>query len=147
MIERIPKGYNEIVQVFGPLADVPKKLITFALPYPMLYDGMAIKKATAHMKAVDHFAGALELIRDQGLSELVKNFGGIYNNRIKRGGTKPSTHSWGIAIDVEPGQYPRGSDDRLPDEVIQAFAAFGFVYGGDFKKIKDPMHFQLCTGY
>jgi len=33
-------------------------------------------------------------------------FGGDYNARPMRGGTQPSTHSWGIAIDFDPEKNP-----------------------------------------
>jgi len=64
-----------------------------------------------------------------------------------RGGSHPSTHSWGIAIDLEPDRYPLGCKERFPEEVVKVFRNHGFFYGGDFKDRKDPMHFQLVTGY
>ena len=78
----------------------------------------------------------------------MKNYGGIYAARSIRGqSSHPSTHSWGIAIDLEPEKYPLGSTSRFPDTVVKIFQDAGFFYGGDFKARKDPMHFQFCKGY
>lgn len=62
-------------------------------------------------------------------------------------GSHPSTHAWGIAIDLEAERYPLGSAARMPDDVVAVFHKAGFFYGGDFLARKDPMHFQFCTRY
>lgn len=147
MITTIPNGLDEIIQVYGPLSEVPKKLITFELPYPLLYNNIPVHRATCHALAVDNFKAALKGIRDAGLASLVLHYGGLYANRVQRGGRIASTHAWGIAIDLELERYPLGSDARFPDAVIEIFHRAGFFYGGDFKHRPDPMHFQLATGY
>ncbi len=49
------------------------------------------------MRAVlDHYG--LERVQELRLDY----FGGCYNDRSIRGGTLPSMHSWGIAIDFDP---------------------------------------------
>lgn len=147
MITEIPNGLDEIIKTFGPLAEVPKHLKVFDLPYPMLFGNVAVHRAQCHELAVDNFHGALLDIQEQGLEPLVVRFGGIYANRVKRDLSKPSTHAWGIAIDLEPDRYPLGSDKRFPQVVVDLFARWGFVYGGDFAGRRDPMHFQLAAGY
>jgi hypothetical protein len=57
-----------------------------------------------------------------------------------------STHSWGIAIDIEPVKYPLGTHDRLPKRVVDIFKRHGFVCGEDFPT-SDPGHMQLASGY
>lgn len=143
----IPNGLNEIVQVFGPLSKVPSQLVTFVLPYPMLYGTTTVHRATCHKLAERSMFGALQSVRDAKLETMVLRFGGIYNNRVKQDGREPSTHAWGIAIDLEPERYPLGSDARFPKVIVDIFKHFGFIYGGDFEKRPDPMHFQLCSGY
>lgn len=151
MIAKIPNGFDEIIQVYGQLAEVSHKLVLFDLPYPLLFDqgnsGTSVLRATCHELAVDNFVGALTAIKDAGLEPLVLRYGGIYANRVKRGQAHPSTHAWGIAIDLEPQRYPLGSDSRFPDAVVDIFKRFGFFYGGDFEGRPDPMHFQLALGY
>lgn len=75
-------------------------------------------------------------------------FSGSYVKRAQRGSaTKASMHAFGAAIDVCDGDFPQGSDRRLPDWYVAAFAARGWFYGGDFSTTKDPMHFQMAKGY
>ena len=147
MLAEIPCGLDQIRATFGSLIDVPKNLITFPLPYPMLYGTTAVRRATCHRLAEDHFVGALKAIDEAGLSSLCLRYGGIYANRVMRGGRHPSTHAWGIAIDLESERYPLDSENRFPDAVVEIFRQWGFFYGGDFKHRADPMHFQLAEGY
>src|SRR3990167_7450975 len=66
-----------------------------------------------------------------------------FNIRSKRGGGQ-SLHSWGIAIDINPGRNPQGSfSTDIPGEIIEIFKKYGFFWGGDWQgKDNDPMHFE-----
>jgi hypothetical protein len=151
MVKQIPLGLDEIIHIFGSLDDPQfetKQIVLFTLPYPLLYEGTPVSRARCHRLVVDNFQKALEDIKAEGLENQVKNYSGIYARRSIRGsGSHPSTHSWGIAIDLEAEKYPLGSSERFPDEVVRIFREAGFFYGGDFLSRKDPMHFQLCKGY
>lgn len=67
-----------------------------------------------------------------------------YNYRLKRGGGGTSLHSWGIAIDINPGNNPFGSTQTdIPRQVIDIFKKHGFFWGGDWGgRDYDPMHFE-----
>jgi hypothetical protein len=91
-----------------------------------------------------------------------------FNCRPVTEGTVFSQHSYGWAIDINPLQNPyvRGDGsvlrraakaylDRsqdLPgmihpgDVVVRSFARIGWEWGGDFRSIKDYMHFSLTGG-
>lgn len=146
-----PHGLAGIMDVFGDPADPEfeaRNIVSFDLPYPLVYDGKRIFRSRCHRLAVDNFIQVFMDLDHAGLASEVSNYGGIYAQRSIRGrATRPSTHSWGIAIDVEPAKYPLRSLARLPQPVIEVFKRAGFTYGGDFKGRKDPMHFQLCSGY
>lgn len=147
----IPHGLDEIYTTFGdPFARgfEQANIVMFDLPYPLLYAGRMVMRSRAHRLAVENFIFAFERIRAAGLESEVQNYSGIYAPRPIRGRTNhPSTHSWGIAVDIEAEKYPLGSNSRPHEGVLKAFKQAGFFWGGDFKSRKDPMHFQLCTGY
>ena len=151
MLTTIPNGLDEIIHTFGSI-DQPGFealcIVSFDLPYPLAYDGKPVYRARCHRLVVENFQFAFERIKSLGLEHEATNYGGIYNQRAIRGQARhPSTHSWGIAIDMEAALSPLGSSKRFPDAIVQAFKDAGFFYGGDFKSRKDPMHFQCCTGY
>jgi hypothetical protein len=83
--------------------------------------------------------------------------------RPVRGGSEPSQHAYGLAVDVDPFQnpYQRGEVvlpelasaylDRgwrrpgmiTPDgPVVRAFASIGWGWGGDWSSLKDYQHFS-----
>lgn len=150
MLTKTPVGLDEIVQTFGDSSDPgfeAKNLKLFDLPYPLIFEGQTVKHARCHKLLVDNFLQVFREIQAAGFESQVKNFGGIFNKRPQKGGTKPSTHSWGIAIDLETKKFPLGSSDRFPDEVVAIFKKAGFLYGGDFVSRKDPMHFQFAEKF
>ena len=150
MLTQTPAGLDEIIRTFGD-PDDPKfeanNIVLFDLPYTLLFEGKAVKHARCHKLLVENFQQAFREIQAAGFESQVKNFSGIFNKRVQKGGTRPSTHSWGIAIDLEAEKFPLGSLERFPDEIVKIFKEAGFFYGGDFKKRKDPMHFQFAVNF
>jgi hypothetical protein len=86
----------------------------------------------------------------------------VYNVRKKRGGSKLSNHSWGIALDinqdllwkaekngiVEEGDYSNIKVDyEIPKEIIKILEKNGFIYGGGkyWRNKPDRMHFELSA--
>lgn len=151
MIEVVPVGLDSIIHTFGSLDDPnfeARNIVTFNLPYSLFYNDAEVKRARAHKLAVDNFIQGFKNVADAGLADQFKEFNGIYARRAIRGqASHPSTHSWGIAVDMGVSHFPLGSLKRMPDGIIKAMQAAGFFYGGDFKSRKDPMHFQLARGY
>jgi len=162
MINR-PKGFNEIIRVFGdPLPYVQNKqawedkiLITKKLPHGIPYAGdpkITITKIRTHFLLIDEFIDAIEECLDLGVPPDRLVYGGIYSYRLKRGMSKISTHTFGIAIDIDPARNPLGKQwagcksDMMHPLIIKNFEKRGFVWGGRWKR-PDPMHFQFATGY
>jgi hypothetical protein len=83
------------------------------------------------------------------LARFFRALGGTYNPRRIAGTDRTSAHAWGIALDLDPalGDYwrdarsPRWSN-RIPQAIVDAFEAEGFVWGGRWYHY-DTMHFEL----
>jgi peptidoglycan hydrolase-like protein with peptidoglycan-binding domain len=70
---------------------------------------------------------------------------GVVGPRLKRGGNTWSTHSWGVAIDLNAPWNAFGqSNFEMTKEFAQCFKDVGFVWGGDWS-YPDAMHFQYAT--
>lgn len=152
MIHNTPNGLPEIISVFGNpdhKSFYRDQIRLMTLPFPLLYLGKTeVKRTQVHRLAAENFQAALEAIRERGLADRFKEYGGIYENRTIKGSKKfLSLHAFGIAGDWLMSKYPLGSKKRMPAEIVRCFTRVGFVYGGDFQHRKDPMHFQLARGY
>lgn len=78
----------------------------------------------------------------------IKTLGG-YNKRFIRGKPGiPSIHSYGAALDVNPGENPMKENlvTDLPKGIGQVAKKLGLGWGGDWNSIKDPMHFSVDKG-
>lgn len=74
---------------------------------------------------------------------------GGYNKRLIRGSsTAWSNHSWGLAGDfcvaTNPMRSPLTTD--MPPGTSAMAASLGMVWGGDYKRRPDPMHFEVVEG-
>lgn len=108
------------------------------------------------MELVDAYGG------DDNASMAANNTS-AFNCRLVTGGSTYSEHSYGRAIDVNPlvNPYVSGSTILPPagspyadrsldapgmihagDEVVQAFAARGWIWGGTWSTLKDYQHFS-----
>lgn len=128
-----------------------QQLARAPLPFPIRLSWDATKQARSvycHKKLVPVFTGVFGEIRRRELDGKVRTYGGCFAFRPKRSGSKLSTHSWGIAIDLNPETNTMGKPGDMPAGIVKAFKDFGFLWGGDWAgKNRDPMHFQYCTGY
>lgn len=149
---KTPSGLPGIIQTFGDICEPDfeeKNIVMFDLPYPLKYAGKTVRKARCHKLLVETFVAAFDEIKKSGIPmKWADDYAGIYNARPIRNMPKyPSTHSWGIAIDLEPQSNPLGSRGKMHPRIIEIFKKHGFVWGGDFKYRKDPMHFQYAKNY
>jgi hypothetical protein len=139
--------YDQALAKYGDptkLTFEAENIVSFDLPFPLLYGSAPVHRSRAHKLAVPNFVGALTRVRDLGLADLVPAYGGIFQQRSIRGHAGHlSAHSWGCAVDLCPSQYPLGSKARFDSRIVDAFTFFGFTYGGDFHSRLDPMHFSL----
>ena len=159
----VPNGLDEIRDIYGwPVNESGKadeafyssRIKRFDLPFSMRLSwnkATSVRRSVAHELVIDSLVDALTEIRDyKGAQYLEENnldlFGGIYAFRFKRGQEVPSTHAWGIAIDINPDLGRMGEKPRMPSFIVDAFKSRGWIWGGDWSH-PDGMHFQACSGY
>lgn len=146
----------QIIAKYGQPGD-PDNLTQINLPYPMRI-AWDIKGAVSRITCHKLIAGALvkvftDLLAAYGYDELkrlgIDLFGGCYNFRKMRGGSKWSRHSWAIAIDLDPAR--NGLKTKKPKAqfskpeykpMIDIFYANGFFNLG-VEKDYDWMHFEI----
>ncbi len=105
-------------------------------------------KIRCHKVVAPTMVQVFSAVERAGLKSAVRTYGGCYNYRPKRTGSRPSTHSWGIALDLNPGTNAMGTAGDMDPRLVELFREHGFKWGGDWTgRNKDPMHFQFCTGY
>ena len=158
---RPPHGFQGVCRVFGFIEEYvrdddtlspswEKEMLGYArLPFALPLSWAPEKKVTrirCHRLLVPVFKALFQEIVERGLRPLVRTYGGCFCFRRMRGGSHLSTHSWGIAIDLNPNTNPLGSSGDMAPELVELFGEFGFTWGGTFSR-PDPMHFQFCSGY
>jgi hypothetical protein len=150
------EDYTSMVNYYGSPGS-ESNLVRFKMPYPMrLYSRNAPANMTSHRchrKVKDSLERVLkDLLETYGIDWIVEHgldvFGGIYNNRSKRGGTSKSKHAWGVAIDLNPAENglhtPWPSKATMPIEAIETFENHGWKSLGRLIG-RDAMHFEATT--
>ncbi|OGK08820.1 MAG: hypothetical protein A2W80_01570 [Candidatus Riflebacteria bacterium GWC2_50_8] len=133
-----PDGRAGIERVFGARGANQVTVTMAAGP-----NGSA-RSITCHRLIAARMKAVFDEIKALGLSNLIKTNDGCFNDRNKRGGTSPSTHAWGIGIDINASENPMGSSRMTAGQrrLAEVFRKYGF-----YQLPNDPMHFQYCTGY
>jgi hypothetical protein len=112
------------------------------------YDGKPVKSILCHHKVSASLKRILEEIAAGPHAAILATYAGVYNNRPMRGGSLPSLHARGAAIDLDPATnrlsqaWPVSAD--MPLEIMEAFAREGWLAAGAFWG-RDAMHFQATT--
>jgi len=109
------------------------------------YDGKDVKTIRCHHKVAPSLRRILEQIAKTPHHWVLKEYSGVFNNRPMRGGSLPSLHARGAAIDLAPStnanreHWP--SSANMPIEVMEIFSKEGWLSAGAFWQ-RDSMHFQ-----
>jgi len=146
-----PKGYKEIIDVFGePWIKGWREdyLTRISIPSELKHvNGFEKGYFWGNRLIEDKFKLVFATIAERPhLCEHLKTYNGCFNIRRKRGGSKWSTHSWAIAIDLNAKWNPMGHKPQMHHEIVAIFEKYGFYWGGRWKR-PDGMHFQYCRGY
>jgi lysozyme family protein len=108
------------------------------------YDGSVVLSVSCHKAMAGPLAAAFQNIIRRGLTGLVKEYNGCFNPRASRGSTKPSTHAYALALDINASTNGLGKKPTMSMELVKCFTDVGFVWGGTWKR-PDGMHFQFVT--
>lgn len=87
---------------------------------------------------------ALCNVRDRGYASQLKTFDGCFMVRDVRGEAgMPSTHSYGLAIDINAAENRLGEKPTIAPEFAACFTDAGFSWGATFHRC-DGMHFSFA---
>lgn len=158
-----PAGLDQIIASFGNVHDYIQPdgtldprwqtdfIVRAVLPFPLFLSwdhSKSIRQFSCHKRLAVVLGNVFADILARERQPKVKSFGGCFAFRPQRNSVKLSTHSWGIAIDLNPETNSQGSAGDMDAQVVEVFRDAGFEWGGDWSgDRRDPMHFQFCTGY
>ena len=159
----VPNGLPEILQYYGdpyeyigpdgslsPLWEtnhITRVVLPAPIPYAVDHDVM-IRKVACHQLIATEMATVFQTIFNHALWYLLTSYGGGYNPRAQKGSHKWSTHTWGLAVDLNVETNRQRSVGDMDPRIIEIFKDHGFMWGGEWKgRSRDPMHFQRVTGY
>jgi hypothetical protein len=78
--------------------------------------------------------------------DIFRDYTSAYNNRTVSGRFRVSQHGFANAIDINSNANPYSGSNilktNMPSWFVAAWTDAGFCWGGDWEKVKDPMHFN-----
>lgn len=114
------------------------------------FRGKVVKFHKLAAPALQAVEAGLARYEANGGTYRVRTHDGTFNWRTATGSTKLSRHAFGIAIDVNRAQNPythrMTNYTDMPSDWVQIWKDAGFGWGGDWKSVKDAMHFQWEGG-
>lgn len=147
---------EQVRHKYGEPGDL-KNLVTIMLPFPLriAWDPKTTtRKLTCHKLIKDQLLAVFDDILLHYGQDKIKElgidlFGGCYNFRKMRGGSKWSRHSWAIAVDLDParnGLKTKWKDAQFSKPeykaMVDAFYKHGFFSYGKERDF-DAMHFEI----
>lgn len=109
------------------------------------FDGSAVRSMRVHHKCAESLLRVIREIAASPFRYVLGEYAGTFNNRPMRGGTLPSLHARGAAIDLMPTtnrnhqHWPTSAN--MPIQVMEIFAREGWLSAGAFWS-RDAMHMQ-----
>jgi hypothetical protein len=148
---------DQAIAKYGIPSKNPNYLTTLNLPYPMRLSwdkNVKVNKMQCHKLIHNQLSSVFtDILAHYGYQKIfelgIDLFGGCFNFRAMRGGTQPSKHSWGIAIDLSPEKNAlkttwKNAQFSKPEykAMIDIFYKHGFISLGK-EKGYDAMHFEI----
>lgn len=111
----------------------------------MRYEGKPVKIIRCHKKVGASLLRVLTAISKSPQRYVLEKYAGCFNNRPMRGGSLPSLHARGAAVDLDPDSNANHTHwpnvATMPLEVMEEFAKEGWLSLGAAIS-RDSMHFQ-----
>lgn len=102
-------------------------------------------KLRVHQIVAPIMGGFVDEIVERGyqVQNIADDWG--YACRKIAGSNSWSNHAWGLAIDLNATTNPMGRKlvTDMPQWVIESSAKWGLAWGGNYKTLKDAMHFEF----
>ena len=143
--------YGHIDLASGHWADQNKWIIMLPIPtgmfpnWKVLNYQIPVHAIACNQDVYGPLWSALQAVKRNGLESELKTFDGCFNIRTVRGSDLVSTHSYGLAVDLNAGIEPLGSlTTHWSQGFRDCFTSSGFDWGGNFTGRKDPMHFSYA---
>jgi hypothetical protein len=136
----------ELTAFFGKAGDESQLVNLDVTSLRVMYEGFTVKTVRCNRKVAESLHRIFTALAKfpEGQAALGK-YAGCYNNRPMRGGSLPSLHARGAAIDLDPdtnrNKQAWPASATMPLEVMECFAREGWLPAGAFWS-RDAMHFQ-----
>jgi len=137
---------SALLKFYGKPGDESKLVNLPVTDLGLRYDGKVVKTVRCHAKVAASLKRVFTALAASPHKRVMEKYAGCYNNRVMRGGTLPSLHARGAAVDLDPDDngnhvaWPTRA--TMPLEVMEAFAREGALSAGVFWH-RDGMHFQF----
>jgi hypothetical protein len=136
---------SSLTKFYGSPGDESKLMSLDVAGLGVRYDGKPVKSIRCHERVADSLLRVIVDLACGPHAAILSTYAGVYNNRPMRGGSLPSLHARGAAIDLSPDtnrlsqSWPVSA--TMPLEVMESFAREGWLAAGAFWG-RDAMHFQ-----
>jgi hypothetical protein len=102
------------------------------------------KSASVNEQYASSFQGLIDYL--DGVGYNIYSLGGYADRANRNDPSKKSVHSFGAAIDINPQTNPNGSKlvTDMPEGIGQVAKSMGLGWGGNWKSVKDAMHFSVA---
>jgi hypothetical protein len=137
---------KSLTAFYGAAGDESQLVNLDVIGLGVKYDGAAVRTIRCHKKVAASLKRVvLALSKFPAGQAALAKYAGCYDNRPMRGGSLPSLHARGAAIDLDPStnqnkqSWPVSATMSL--SVMEEFAREGWLPAGAFWG-RDAMHFQ-----
>ena len=140
-----PKQDEQSLLDFYGIAGDETQLVNLPVGrFYVLYDGDRVKTIRCHNKVADSLLRVITEVARLD-PDLLLHYDGCFANRSMRGGSRPSLHARGAAIDFDAANNGNTTHwptvATMPLSVMECFAHEGWLAAGAFWG-RDAMHFQ-----